>query len=105
MKDSKYIDNVILKLKRRYSKDELVSSMTKKQSQLELENGILTSEKDELQYKINKILKLDDNVKARFCQTQYVRNLKVEIKSLREKCRKMSIENEKLLMKLINENK
>lgn len=97
-------NEILIRLKRRYSKDELVASMIKTQSQLRVENGVLKSERDELCYKINKILKLDNDVKSRFCQIQYVKNMKNEIKSLRDKNRKLKKENSKLLYNLITKN-
>jgi hypothetical protein len=98
---SDYIDNVVLKLKRKYSKDELVARILKEQSQLQIEIGTLRSERDELQYKLDKFLKLDNDAKSRYCQTLYVRNMKNELKSLRENYRKLKIENTRLFSDLV----
>lgn len=101
---SDYIDNVVIKLKRKYSKDELVQSMIKKQSQLELENGMLKSEKDELEYELNQIKKMDSETKRDFHQTLYVKNTKKELKALRELCKKLKKENQELWGKLAQAN-
>ena len=101
---SDYIDNVVLKLKRKYSKDELVARMLKEQSQIKTELGIVKSERDELQYNLDRILKLDNDTKSRFCQIQYIRNMKNEIKALREKCRKLKNENTRLFSDLVRSN-
>ena len=39
-----YLDNVLLKLKRKYSKDETVAALTKKLKEVEIENGKLSAE-------------------------------------------------------------
>ena len=99
-KKNNYIDNVMIKLKRKYHKDELVQAMIKNQSQLELEIGMLKSEKDELIHELNKIKKMDSETKRDFHQTQYVKNTKKETKDLRELCKKLKKENQELLGKL-----
>jgi len=96
-----YIDNIVLKLKRQYSKDEFVSHLIKKQSELELELGILKSERDEVIYKLNKLLTLPNEVKSRIGQMNLYKNMKDEIKSLREKNKKLKIENSRLLQKTL----
>jgi cell shape-determining protein MreC len=55
---SKYIDNVLIKLRREYSKDELVSALSKKLSEAEIENGKLKSYIQELEGKIESRTKL-----------------------------------------------
>jgi cell shape-determining protein MreC len=55
---SKYIDNVLIKLRREYSKDELVSALSKKLSEAEIENGKLKSYIQELEDKIESRTKL-----------------------------------------------
>ena len=101
---SDYIDNVVIKLKRKYSKDELVQSMIKKQSQLELENGMLKSERDKLEYELNQIKKMDSKTKRDFHQKLYVKNTKKELKALRELCKKLKKENQELWGKLAQSN-
>jgi inorganic pyrophosphatase/exopolyphosphatase len=49
----KYIDNVLLKLRRQYEKDEVLSAFIKKISELEVENGKLTSYIQELEDKLH----------------------------------------------------
>ena len=101
-KENKYIDNIVIKLKRKYSKDELVSHLIKTEKELRIENGKKQSEIDELKFKLNRITKMDNDTKSRYCQTVYVCNLKNEIKSLKEKLRKLKIDYDKLLNKQIN---
>ena len=50
-----YIDNVLIKLRREYSKDELVSALSKRLSEAEIENGKLNSYISELESKIELI--------------------------------------------------
>jgi len=90
-----YIDNVVIELKRQYSKDELVSHLLKKQSELEIEIGILKSEKDELQYKLRDTLKLDPEVKQVLQKKKLYRSLIIQIHSLDKKFRLLKIKNEK----------
>lgn len=47
-----YIDKVLIKLQRRYSKDETVAALTKKLKEVEFENGKLIAEIDRLSYKL-----------------------------------------------------
>ena len=57
-----YIDNVLIKLRREYSKDELVSALSKRLSETEIENGKLKSYIDELESKIESRTKLKKEV-------------------------------------------
>jgi cell shape-determining protein MreC len=59
---SNYIDNVLIKLRREYSKDELVSALSKRLSETEIENGKLKSYIDELESKIESRTKLKKEV-------------------------------------------
>jgi F0F1-type ATP synthase membrane subunit b/b' len=47
-----YTERTLLKLRRKYSKDETIAALNKKISEIEFENGVLKSEIDELQYKL-----------------------------------------------------
>lgn len=47
-----YIDRILVKLKRKYGKDELVATLCKKVSELELENGKLNSELAHLEHQL-----------------------------------------------------
>jgi cell shape-determining protein MreC len=58
-----YIDNVLIKLRREYSKDELVSALSKRLSEAEIENGKLKSYIDELEDSIEPINKLKKELK------------------------------------------
>ena len=59
---SKYIDNVLISLRRKYSKDELVSALSKKLSEAEIENGKLNSYISELESKIESRTKLKKEI-------------------------------------------
>ena len=58
-----YIDNVLIKLRREYSKDELVSALSKRLSEVEIENGKLNSYIIELESKIESRNKLKKEIK------------------------------------------
>lgn len=101
---SKYFDKAILKLRRKYSKDEFVAHLIKKQKELELEIGMLKSERDESNYKLEKVLKWDDAAKSRFCQIKFYKDQNDKIKSLREKCKNLESENSGLIRKIAQLN-
>jgi predicted RNase H-like nuclease (RuvC/YqgF family) len=50
-------DNVLIKLRRQYSKDETVAALSKKISELEIENGALKSEIEHLEFELKKYIK------------------------------------------------
>lgn len=60
---SKYVDNVLIRLKRNYSKDEVVKALYNRVSDLKVENGKLTSYIQELEYKKESINKLKTEIK------------------------------------------
>jgi uncharacterized coiled-coil DUF342 family protein len=97
---SNYIDKAVIKLKRQYGKDELVAHLLKKQSELELELGMLRSERDELHYKMQKFLKLKNDVRQRIIQVHYVKKLLEQVNGLRVKCEKLDAENKALVVKV-----
>lgn len=55
MKSDDYFDNVLIKLKRQYKKDEVLNAIIKQNSEYEIEIGKLKSEIDYLNDKIKKI--------------------------------------------------
>ena len=59
---NKYIDNVLISLKREYQKDELVSYLIKIISNLEIENGKLKSYVAELEFKEESVNKYKKEV-------------------------------------------
>jgi hypothetical protein len=59
---SKYINNVLIKLKRKYSKDEIVNYLFNKISSLEIENGKLKSYILELEHNEESKTKLKKEV-------------------------------------------
>jgi len=100
---SKYIDDVVVKLKRVYSKDELVVKMINEQTSLKKEINLLKTQNDRLKYKLKKILKLDKKeiiaVKAEMKEKSIYNNMQKEIDSLREKCERLTNTNDKLIYK------
>lgn len=56
-----YFDNVLIKLRRQYSKDEVVAALSKKISELEIENGTLKSEIEHLEFELKKYKKTTPN--------------------------------------------
>lgn len=59
-KQDDFIDNVLIRLKRKYRKDEVLSAVIKQNSEYEVEIGKLKSEIDFLNDKINKISKKNE---------------------------------------------
>mgnify|MGYP003625379693 FL=1 len=100
---SKYIDDVVVKLKRVYSKDELVVKMINEQTSLKKEINLLKTQNDRLKYKLKKILKLDKKeiiaVKAEIKEKFIYQNMQKEIDSLRKKCELLKNTNLKLTYK------
>ena len=103
---SKYIEDVVVKLKRVYSKDELVVNMINEQTSLKKEINLLNTQKDRLKYKLKKILKLDKKeiiaVKAEIKEKFIYQNMQKEIDSLRKKCELLKNANLKLTYKQFN---
>jgi len=103
---SKYIDDVVVKLKRVYSKDELVVKMINEQTSLKKEINLLKTQNDRLKYKLKKLLKLDKKeiiaVKAEMKEKSIYQNMHKEIDSLREKCERLTNTNNKLIYKQTN---
>jgi len=61
-----YTDNVLIKLKRQYSKDETVAALSKKLEISEIQNGKLSSEIQHLEFKLKEnIDKHQENKLAR----------------------------------------
>lgn len=60
---SKYLNDILIKLRREYSKDELVTYLFNKVSSLEIENGKLKSYISELEYKEESKTKLKKEIK------------------------------------------
>ena len=100
---SKYIDDVVVKLKRVYSKDELVVTMINEQALLKKEINLLKTQNDRLKYKLKKILKLDKKeiiaVKAEIKEKSMYKNIEKERDSLREKCERLTNTINKLIYK------
>lgn len=89
-------DNILLKLKREYSKDEKIAFVLKKCSDLQIENGILKSEISELKDTLAKKIKPSGEVLQQlkekgwhkeFLHDEYIIELKRTIATLEEKCK------------------
>ena len=102
---SDYIEKVVLRLKREYSKDELVAHLSKKLTEAEMEIGMLKSEKEEALYKLNKTLKADPEVLNRLALVLRNQHKNEKIKRWKEKYQKMELDKDKLLLKVIELNK
>ena len=99
----KYIDDVVVKLKRVYSKDELVIKMINEQTSLKKEINLLKTQNDRLKYKLKKLLKLDKKeiiaVKSEMKEKFIYKNMQKEIDSLRKQCETLKNANYKLTYK------
>lgn len=104
MADDDYIDRVALKLKRQYSKDEYVAHLLKQVSDLEIEKGVLQSERDEAVDKYNDIMKLDQKAKSALGQEKKYQKMKAEVEKVRQEKNKLKKEKEELLIKLAKHN-
>lgn len=108
MEKDKFFDNVLIKLKRQYKKDELVSALTKQLSEKDLEIGKLLSEIDYLKsghenlenkLKSHKDLNKEAKIEVRkeglyIVQTERIKQQNEKIKSLKRT-------NEDLICQLI----
>jgi hypothetical protein len=93
MEKKDYIERTLIKLKRKYSKDELVSVLIKQISEKDIEIGKLSSEVDYLQNElqidkeqkeINRLAKVEARKKELYrIQVENNRNQRAEIKKLR----------------------
>lgn len=75
-----YLDHVLIKLKRKYSKDEVVSAISKKLSESEIKIGIL---QDEVEY-------LNEKLKSTEYEKQIIKQGKIEAR--KEELYKMKCE-------------
>lgn len=60
-----FLDNVLIKLKRQYSKDEVVAALTKKLSEAEIKNGVLLDEIQSLKHNIARLQSEDSQLKRK----------------------------------------
>ena len=58
---SNYIDRTLIRLKRVYSKDEVVSALSKKLKEVQFELGVVTSERDEYLDELNSLRVIKNN--------------------------------------------
>lgn len=96
-----YDENVLIELRRKYSKDEYVATLLKQIQEIELEKGMVISERDEALYKLKKLSVMDPKAKARYCQKLFYKKLITEIKSLRESLRREKITSSRYLCELL----
>ncbi|WP_424493920.1 hypothetical protein [Salinimicrobium sp. GXAS 041] len=70
--ENTYEDNVLIKLRRAYGKDEAVAALNKKVSELELENGALKSEIDHLNHELKKgFQQKEKDIRRELYQTEF----------------------------------
>ena len=97
-----YTDKVLIKLRRKYSKDETVAALSKKVTDLEIENGKLSAEIEHLEYQAKKDF---DNKEVMKLAKIEARKEKLYLLKLNEnkKLRKENIALRKYRGELINE--
>lgn len=101
---SDYQDRILIKLRRKYSKDEIVQALDKKIEALEIEKGQLLSEIDHLKHTISEIKQKDHTEISRlFRESAMYREqqkmIKERGKSIRELYNKISILSSQLRAK------
>ena len=102
MKD--FIDNVLIKLKRKYSKDELVAHLFRTKKELELELGKVRSERDEALYELDRIKNLTQKEKSVLGAREHYKKMKAEILALKKENKKLTLENSNLFLKVVRSN-
>lgn len=105
MEDTKYYSDVLIKLRRKYSKDDAVSLLNKKISELETYNGELISEVDHLNSEIEKIktnYKSIIEIEIEKFLSKYKNAIEAnkEIEYLKNRVSKLQIINEELASKI-----
>lgn len=102
---SNYIDNAVLKLRRRYGKDELVAHLEKELKEAKLEIGYLKSEIAEYEDAVEKRAKeMFDNKFKQSLGDKYaarVKHIKAENKALNKKIKKLIEEKHELIYKYV----
>lgn len=108
MKKKKFTNDIILKLRRQYSKDEAVKLMANKLSKTEIELGKLKSYVSELEDELEMLAlfrqckkSYDGRYRDRM-EATIVKEIHQENKVYKNENRKLKIENSKLLEKLIS---
>ena len=107
-----YTDRVLIKLRRKYSKDETVSALSKKVTDLEIENGKLSAEIEHLEYQskidfdnkeIMKLAKIEVR-KEELYLLQLNENKKIRKENIALKKYRGELKNEVLVLKKKMEN-
>ena len=107
MSDTK---EVLLKLHRNYSRNELNDLASQIVAKQEIEIGVLKSTIAELEYKLEEVKAYSNDIKAykkaykQSITDEHVANLNREVKALRDSNSKLKIENEKLFSMLAKLN-
>ncbi len=101
-----YIDRTILRLRRQYDKDELVSALNKQIKEKDMEIGMLKSEIDELKHELN----VDHNEAYKIAQIEIKKNnifnaQKEQNKKLKAEVKRLRKTNKELIVKVIKLNK
>ena len=104
-------DNILIRLRRAYAKDEMVSYVIRRIKELKVELGKAYSEIDYLNDKITKMernrvfndeMSREARIEAK--KEEIYKQNRDEILSLRDKVRRLSKDNSELITKLCNKN-
>ena len=71
---SDYIDNVLIKLRRRYRKDEVVKALDNKLKECDFNKGVLQSENDELKHNLEQLQKENNTLLKRVSELESKNN-------------------------------
>ena len=97
-----YTDKVLIKLRRKYSKDETVAALSKKLTDLEIENGKLSAEIEHLEYQAKKDFDNKEVMKLAKIEAQKEKLYLLKLNE-NKKLRKENIALRKYRSELINE--
>lgn len=93
MSNKDYVDSVLIKLKRKYYKDEVVAALYKKLSERDIEIGKL---KSELQHKQHEIKKLEKQIRQHSDQNELVKKYENDLKRKDKEITNQRIQIERL---------
>lgn len=102
-----YYDRILLKLRRKYSKDETIGLLFDKFSSQEIEIGKLKSHIAELEYKLEELetFKISKNryreQYLRSIQDEYINKLRQKIKGLKSENKKLETDKSNLITKVV----
>lgn len=109
-----YLDKVLIKLKRKYSVDEVVAALTKKLSEAEVRNGVLVDENQELKTQIRqfntgelkkKWLKEDNReIKKEIKEGKIYQTMRENINDLKRELARCRDDRNKLIAQLLKKD-